>query len=106
MADKATSEKSNALERVPPHSPQEQAWVRETERAIARLIEKEFLVRAGHSGPVNALAFSPDGTRLASASSDKTVILWEPRTGCPIVSLKGHERRVNALAFSSSGAML
>jgi WD40 repeat protein len=31
----------------------------------------------GHDGPVRALAFSADGTRLASASADRTIKLWE-----------------------------
>src|SRR6476661_1056781 len=35
----------------------------------------------GHTRGVNALAWSPDGTRLASSSWDKTVQVWESATG-------------------------
>jgi WD40 repeat protein len=34
---------------------------------------KKLVTFKGHAGPVNAVAFSPDGLQLASASGDKTV---------------------------------
>src|SRR5690606_30915488 len=61
---------------------------------------------AGHSGQVNALAFSPDGALLASASEDNSVRLWNPADGSAVATLSGHTAAVNALAFSPDGTTL
>ena len=57
----------------------------------------------GHSGGVTAVAFSSDGHRLASASLDSAVRLWDSSTGASCGILEGHSDWVTAVAFSSDG---
>ncbi|KAK4198014.1 WD40-repeat-containing domain protein, partial [Triangularia verruculosa] len=60
----------------------------------------------GHSNSVSAVAFSPDGNTLASASHDSTIRFWDTATGAHRQTLEGYGRSVNAVAFSRNGQCL
>ncbi|HEV3339801.1 MAG TPA: serine/threonine-protein kinase [Pirellulales bacterium] len=57
-------------------------------------------------GGIRAVAFHPDGTRLACACSDGTIRLWDLENRQELLSLSGHEGAVMAVAFSSGGNKL
>jgi WD40 repeat protein len=59
----------------------------------------------GHSNYVNCVAYSPDGTMLASGSSDHTVRLWNAITGELIANCAGHSAEVMSVAFSPDGKL-
>jgi WD40 repeat protein len=60
----------------------------------------------GHAGGVTAVDFGPDGRRLAVASADRTVRVWEPDTGRLAHTLRGHVRAVTGVGFSPDGSRL
>jgi WD40 repeat protein len=79
----------------------------EARDSLLSLLAEQRSTLYGHTGAVNAVAFSPDSSLLATASSDQTTRLWNPATGRPVgTPLTGHTGAVNAAAFGPDGRLL
>ncbi len=63
-------------------------------------------VLRGHDDWVFWVAWSPDGRRLATASSDQTARIWDAESGNEIAVLHGHDDRVQAVVWSPDGRRL
>jgi WD40 repeat protein/predicted Ser/Thr protein kinase len=60
----------------------------------------------GHTGSVNTVSFSADGTRLASGSADNTIWVWDVQSGQRLLQLHGHTSAVNWVSFFPDGSRL
>lgn len=60
----------------------------------------------GHDGAVHCVAFSPDGSLLASGGADATVRIWQPADGTLLATLTGHQKPVWSVAFGPEGGVV
>jgi len=60
----------------------------------------------GHQALINQVVFSPDGFYFVSASFDKSIKLWDGKTGKFIASFRGHVGSVYQVAWSADSRMV
>ena len=79
-----------------------QPGAKRTRPAVSQIQPQKntLFICSGHSSRITALAWSPDGKRIASAGYDKTVQLWDAANGNKLLAYRRHLGHVNALAWS------
>ena len=60
----------------------------------------------GHTNIVYSVSFSPDGKRIVSGSSDRTIRIWDATTGKELEILEGHTGGVSSVSFSPDGKLI
>jgi WD40 repeat protein/serine/threonine protein kinase len=71
-----------------------------------RAADVQLEVLSGHGDQVVSAAYSPDGTRIVTASFDKSARIWDARTGAQLAVLSGHGGLVYAAAYSPDGTRI
>ncbi|HTV78056.1 MAG TPA: protein kinase [Steroidobacteraceae bacterium] len=69
----------------------------------ARAADGAVLALTGHEARVNYASFSPDGTRVVTASNDHTARIWDAASGLELRRLTGHTEPLSCAEFSPDG---
>jgi WD40 repeat protein/serine/threonine protein kinase/TPR repeat protein len=71
-----------------------------------RAADNAVAVLSGHTERVLAARYAPDGTRIVTASADKTARIWDALTGAQLMVMARHTDRVFDAAYSPDGARI
>ena len=109
IATQQLASKTNPLHAGTPPGYQPPAKLQVPQRTIAPKPQPQRTTRyicSGHTSRVTAVAWSPRGTHIVSASYDKTVRVWDTSHGFSTIIYRGHWDRVQAAAWSPDGTRI
>ena len=67
---------------------------------------EKLLMLRGHANDIYTVAFSPDGTMLATGGGDRKLKVWDAASGAELFTLSGHGGSITGVAFSPDGTLL
>ena len=79
-------------------------WRRRGRPGVGLATGAELHRLEGHTGQIWHVAISPDGQMGLTAGQDRTILMWDLRTGTLVSGFLGHEGDVNNLVFSPMGS--
>jgi len=68
-----------------------------------RKMHLELRTLRGHTKPILAVAYDPDGQRIVTGSADHTAKVWDAASGTNLMTLRGHSGPVKSVVFSPDG---
>ncbi|HSV67228.1 MAG TPA: pentapeptide repeat-containing protein, partial [Mycobacteriales bacterium] len=101
----AAAHRAQAVACEPPHEPALPGWLLAPSASPAPRSAR-LVSLTGHTGGVWGCGYSPDGTRIVTASDDGTARVWDAGTGEPLLSLTGHTSTVWGCGYSPDGTRI